>query len=90
MDASSTPRKVENAYYPPALLVAGPSSFQAKVAPKAPVPSQVAPAIALPTPPVPRKEVDQAEAVDKNKEADKDKVPDKEPAKNYSIEKGAS
>lgn len=94
VDASSTLRRVENVYYPPAFHVANPSSSRAEVAPKAPVPSQVALAIALPTFTVPSKEADQAKAGDKDKEIAKDTVPDKEPikepVKESSNEKGAS
>lgn len=68
MDASSTLRRVENAFYPPALRVAGHSSSQAEAAPKVSEPSQAASASALPTLSIPPKEADLAGVVEKDKE----------------------
>ena len=94
VDASSTLRRAENAFYPPALQVAGPSSFQAKAVPKTLEPSLVASASALPFSTIPPKEVDQAGAIEKKKEPIKETAPEptKLPpaSKDSSKEKGAS
>nr|XP_023918640.1 uncharacterized protein LOC112030182 [Quercus suber] len=94
VDASSTLRRAENAFYPPALRVAGPSSSLAKAIPKAPKPSKDASASALPALTIPCKEADQAGAVEKDKEPAKEIAPKPTklpPApKDSSKEKGAS
>ena len=58
MDASSTLRRAENVFYPPALRVAGPSSSQAEAIPVALEPNQVASATALLTSTIPPQEAD--------------------------------
>lgn len=68
VDASSTLRRVENSFYPPTLRVAGPSSSYTEVDPEIPEPSPSAATNALPTPTIPRKEVKQIGAVEKDKE----------------------
>ena len=92
--ASSTLRRAKNAFYSPTLRVVGPSSSQAEVIPKAPEPSLVASASALPLSTIPPKEVDQASAVEKEKEPAKETTlePAKLPPapKDSSKEKGAS
>ena len=86
VDASSTLRRAENAFYPLALRIATPSSSHAKVDPKAPELSQAASTSTLSTSTIPPKEADQTSAVEKDKELTKPPYAPKDPSK----EKGAS
>ena len=84
----------QNAYYPLALRIAGPSSSLAESAPKDSESGQSISASALPSSIVPPKEVDQIGAAEKEKEPTKEvtPVPTKFPPapKDFSKEKGAS
>ena len=65
MEASSTLRRVENVYYPPAIQASSPSGSKAKTAPKNPNPNKDASAKALPSPSSSPKKVEPVGAVEK-------------------------
>ena len=71
VDVSSTLRRVENVFYPPAIRALGPSSSKAKSAPKDPNLSKDAFASALPPSTFPPKEVDHIGAAEKEKDTAK-------------------
>lgn len=75
MEASSTLRRAENFYYPPAIWALGPLGSNAETAPKDTDLSKDVPARALPSLNSPPKEAEQAGATEREKETAKEVAP---------------